>query len=100
MKRLSKQEKEKIKILFERGISKHKIAKLMNISRRTVIYHSNHKGKYYSPIKKIPVQYSEQGGEVVGIFTGDGSQYFEPKSYHYEVNIHSLRQGYSTDFSL
>lgn len=88
MKRLSTQEKEKIKILFDKGLSKHKIARIMNISRTAVRYNCGHKGKYFPPIKKILVTYSQNSGEVIGIFAGDGSQYFEPKSYHYTVNVH------------
>lgn len=88
MKRLSTQKKEKIKILFDKGLSKHKIARMMNISRTAVRYICGHKGKYFPPIKKIPVTYSEKSGEVAGIFAGDGSQYFAPKSYHYTVNVH------------
>lgn len=36
----------------------------------------------------IKPKFSEIEGEIAGIFAGDGSQYFEPKSYHYENNIH------------
>jgi len=42
--------------------------------------------KYVPPT--IPPDASEEVGEVVGIFAGDGSQYFEPKKYAYEVNVH------------
>lgn len=36
----------------------------------------------------IKPSYSGSDGEIIGIFVGDGSQYFEPKKYHYEVNVH------------
>ena len=36
--------------------------------------------------------FSEIEGEIVGIFAGDGSQHFEPKAYHYEVNVHFGKQ--------
>ena len=36
----------------------------------------------------IKPSFSENEGEIAGIFAGDGSQYFEPKAYHYENNIH------------
>ena len=36
--------------------------------------------------------FSEIEGEIAGIFAGDGSQHFEPKAYHYEVNVHFAKQ--------
>lgn len=36
----------------------------------------------------IQPRFSEKEGEIAGIFAGDGSQYFEPKAYYYEVNVH------------
>ena len=39
--------------------------------------------------------FSEKEGEIVGIYAGDGSQYFEPKLYKYEVNIHFGLKNYN-----
>ena len=36
----------------------------------------------------IKPAFTRKEGEIAGIFAGDGSLYFEPKSYHYTVNIH------------
>lgn len=45
------------------------------------------KGRKY-PLLDFHPTFSEDEGEIVGIFAGDGSQYFEPNSYSYRVNIH------------
>lgn len=42
----------------------------------------------------IKPKFSETEGEIAGIFAGDGSQYFEPKAGHYEVNVHFGGQNY------
>ncbi len=36
----------------------------------------------------VKPSFCEKEGEIAGIFAGDGSQYFHPKRYHYEVNVH------------
>ena len=88
MGKISKQEKDRIKSLFDEGLSKHKIAKLLNLSRSSVIRYSGEKGAYNRPVKFFPIGYSKVDGEVVGIFTGDGSQYYEPRWGSYEITIH------------
>ncbi|MFC1774931.1 LAGLIDADG family homing endonuclease [Nanoarchaeota archaeon] len=75
----------KKKILL--GYSINEISREEGLSRATIYYHSKKfsGGKCLLPVFKISATDIE--GEV-GIFAGDGSQYFYPKDYHYEIKIH------------
>lgn len=78
----------KIRKLVEEGKSLNQISRLLNIKKTTAYYHFRKiKGKTISG-PKISFNSSGELGEVVGIFTGDGSFYFDPKDYHYQVRIH------------
>lgn len=73
---------------LKRGDSLNKISRATGINKSTIYYHyekmfgRKYKLPHFSPVA------SEQEGEIVGIFAGDGSQYFEPKRHSYEVNVH------------
>jgi len=70
------------------GKSLNQISQQLNIKKTTVYYHFR-KVKGKTVIKpKIKFNSFEKLGEVVGIFTGDGSFHFEPKGYHYQIRIH------------
>ncbi|MAG91880.1 hypothetical protein CMO83_04350 [Candidatus Woesearchaeota archaeon] len=92
MRKLTQIKKDNINELLHWGYSKHEISRILNIPRSTVIRHSFIKGKYNRPIKKFTTSYTQVDGEVVGIFAGDGSQYYEPKGGSYEVTIHIGRK--------
>ena len=86
--RLSEKELKEIISLIKKGKSLNSIVKLTGKNKTTVYYYFRKiKGRKYIPINLNP-GYSEKEGEIVGIFTGDGSQYFDSKGYHYQVNIH------------
>src|SRR3989344_4829372 len=86
--RLDLRMKEKLKNEIESGVSINKISECLNVPKSTVYYYYKKiKGRLYNT-PDIVASMSEQEGEIVGIFAGDGSQYFEPKRYRYEVNVH------------
>ena len=73
---------------ISKGVSINIISKSLNLGKSTIYhYYKKIKGKKYKE-PEFKVSFSEKEGEITGIFAGDGSQYFEPKRYHYEVNIH------------
>ena len=84
-------DKEMISKIIQRLNSHHSIRLIseeFNLGKSTVYYYYNKiRGKHYSK-PHFNCSASEIEGEIVGIFAGDGSQYFEPKKYSYEVNVH------------
>jgi len=89
MKRLTDMQLKNIKKLMNEGKSLKKISKILNLSKTTVYYHFRKiKGRtIIQPAIHFP---SERIlGEVVGIFSGDGSLSFVPVNYGYTVRIHS-----------
>jgi len=88
MNRLKDEIKQELIRQIKKGISINKISKELILAKSTIYYYyKKSKGRKYKKLNLIP-KYSKQEGEIVGIFAGDGSQYFEPKKYHYEVNVH------------
>ena len=88
MTRLSELLLQEIELELSDGTSLNTISKEYNIGKSTLYYYYKKiKGKKFVSPYVLP-RLSEEAGEVVGIFAGDGSQYFEPKNYHYEVNVH------------
>ena len=79
---------EKIKQEIQANTSINQISKKYSIAKSKVYYYYKQiKGKrYVAPA--INPGYSELEGEIVGIFAGDGSQYYHKKNGHYEVNVH------------
>ncbi len=86
--------KEEMIKQIEEGTSINKISKSLNLGKSTIYYYYRQiKGKKYVE-PTFDINFSEIEGEIVGIFAGDGSQYFEPKAGHYEVNVHFGGQNY------
>jgi hypothetical protein len=88
MARLHPDKKEKVVRLITAGVSIKQISATTGIAKSTICYYCKKirgKKKEYPALKQ---EFSRVSGEIVGIFAGDGSQYFFNKSYHYEVNIH------------
>ena len=70
------------------GTSINKISKSLGLAKSTIYYYYKKiNGKKHIPPYVQP-NYSEKEGEIVGIFAGDGSQYFAKEGYHYQINIH------------
>lgn len=70
------------------GVSINKISKELHLGKSTIYY-------YYKKIKgkkfvepEFKLGNSRLEGEINGIFAGDGSQYYDKKRGHYEVNVH------------
>lgn len=71
-----------------KGKSINFISRSLGLGKSTIYYHyKKTRGKKYLP-PRFTKGTTEREGEIVGIFTGDGSQYFEPKKHSYEVNVH------------
>ena len=88
MPRLSQEIIEYLKTAILRGTSINKISHESHLAKSTIYYYyKKFKGKKYV-IPSFTPGYTETEGELVGIFAGDGSQYFYKKTYRYEVNIH------------
>ena len=77
-----------MKKLIDGGMSLNYISRELGIGKTTVYYYFRKmKGKTLkSPVIKFDSD--RELGEVVGIFTGDGSQSFDPKGYHYQNKVH------------
>jgi len=70
------------------GESINVIARALKLGKSTVYYHYQRlRGRRYRVPHFEPCA-SENEGEICGVFAGDGSQYFHPESYSYEVNVH------------
>lgn len=73
---------------IKQGDSINSISKSLGLWKSTIYHHYKKvRGKLYQPPHFI-TEASEKEGEIVGIFAGDGSQFFEPKKFNYEVNVH------------
>jgi len=81
--------REEIVLLLKQGTSINKISAKLNVAKSTIYHHYK---KLFGKKIKQPIfsagSNPELEGEITGIFAGDGSQYFEPKRYHYQVNVH------------
>ncbi len=88
MKRLTKKEIGIISERIKAGVSLNKLASSFNLAKSTLYhYYKKIKGKRYkSP--QYSINFSEAEGEIVGIFAGDGSQYYYKPSGNYQTNIH------------
>ncbi len=86
--RLTLVEKTSLIRQINQGISINKISRRFNLAKSTIYYHYKKiKGKQYQePFYNI--EFSEQEGEIVGIFAGDGSQYYYKRGGGYYVNVH------------
>lgn len=70
------------------GESLNKLSETLNLGKSTLYYYYKHlKGKRYQEPHVTPGS-SELEGEIVGIFAGDGSQYYDKKRGSYQVNVH------------
>jgi hypothetical protein len=88
MPKMPVSKKEKLKELIMKGQSINKISEELSIAKSTIYYtYKKLKGKkFILPFFKL--EKNEIEGEIVGIFAGDGSQYFHKRTGHYEVNVH------------
>ena len=88
MRRLTPNEKELIIKLIWEGVSLNKIS-LLTKRRKSVLYYyyKKIKGKKYKE-PQFEITFSESEGEIVGIFAGDGSQYYAKSNGAYQVNVH------------
>jgi len=88
MPRLRPELKKEIIKQIKDGVSLNKISRRYSIYKSTLYYYYKKiKGKrYISPYVKP--NFSEIEGEIVGIFAGDGSQYFAKSNGNYQVNVH------------
>ncbi len=86
--RLNRYQLKSIENLTKDGKSLQHISNITGIKKTTIYYHTRKlKGKSIQmPI--IRFDSDEKLGEAIGIFTGDGSLYFEPGRYHYQVRVH------------
>lgn len=88
MPRLSLETKREIIKQLKEGVSLNRISKQFGIYKSTLYYYYKKlNGKKFKE-PQFTLSSSELEGEIVGIFAGDGSQYYEPKKCHYEVNVH------------
>ncbi len=88
MPRLSRNQKGLILLFLKMGYSLKRISSFLGFGKTTIYYYYRKikSRKYKEPIYKI--NYSRREGEIVGIFTGDGSQYYYKKYGHYHTNVH------------
>lgn len=85
---LKSQIKGRMYELILAGSSINSISKKLNLGKSTIYYHYKKlKGRKYI-LPSFKIKYSETEGEIVGIFTGDGSVYHHRASGHYELNVH------------
>ncbi|MEK6888154.1 MAG: LAGLIDADG family homing endonuclease [Candidatus Aenigmatarchaeota archaeon] len=77
-----------IRKLIKNGSSLNYISKELGVGKTTIYYYFRKtKGRTFEP-PVIKFVSDRELGEVVGIFTGDGSQSFDPKGYHYQNRVH------------
>src|SRR3989344_6358277 len=77
-----------MKKLIKNGKSLNYISKELDVGKTTVYYYFREiKGKTFKSTV-IKFDSDKELGEVVGIFTGDGSQSFDPMGYHYQNKVH------------
>ncbi len=88
MNRLTKLELHKISRLTKSGSSLNKISENLSIPKTTVYYHFKKiKGPTYSkPV--LNFNSPNELGEVIGIFSGDGSSQLSMPGYHYLIRVH------------
>ncbi len=74
--------------LIKSGYSINSISRSLNLSKSTIYYYYKKlKGKKYKE-PKFKIRFSETEGEIVGIFAGDGSQYYYRPNGQYQTSIH------------
>jgi intein/homing endonuclease len=80
--------KEEIIKQIKKGNSINKISKDLSAGKSTIYYYYKKiKGKKYKE-PHFTLRASETEGEIVGIFAGDGSQFYASKQGAYQINIH------------
>ena len=73
---------------MKEGVSLNSLSKQFGLYKSTLYYYYKKlNGKKFKEPQFTPSS-SEVEGEIVGIFAGDGSQFYESKKCHYEVNVH------------
>lgn len=88
MNRISAIQKSKLISLIDNGMSLNTIAYTSGFPKSTV-YHYFRKRKGRTIINPIiNFENDKIMGEIIGIFTGDGSLYYDNKRYVYQVRIH------------
>lgn len=90
----SDQLREEICSRIRKSVSINKISKELRLGKSTIYY-------YYKKIKgkkfvepEFRLRNSRLEGEINGIFAGDGSQYYDAKRGHYEINVHFGAKNY------
>jgi len=86
--RLSQSQISEINKMTKDGKSLNQISRNLGIGKTTAYYYFRKiRGKTFSsPI--IRFENDRDLGEVIGVFTGDGSQSFDPINYHYQNRVH------------
>ena len=71
-----------------RGTTLGDLTSSFGVSRPSIYYYYKklYGKKYKSP--EIKKDFSRNTGEIIGIFTGDGSKYYYKPAGGYEVNVH------------
>ena len=73
--------------LIHQGVSIPKISKQLDAAKSTIYYHYKKiKGRKF-PLVIIPNN-DQVIGEFLGAFSGDGSFFFDKKTWHYTTSIH------------
>lgn len=86
--RLKQKLKEELIKQIMTGTSINKISKLLGLGKSTIYYYYKKiKGKKFKE-PQFTVNASEIEGEIVGIFAGDGSQFYAQKQGAYQINVH------------
>ena len=73
---------------IKRGVSINKISSSLRLAKSTIYHHYKKIKGRRNKVLFFKPKATEIEGEIVGIFAGDGSQYFEPKRVKYEVSVH------------
>jgi hypothetical protein len=86
--RLKEKTKQKLIKRIKEDVSINNISKEMGLAKSTIYYYYKKiKGRKFKKLNLKP-GYSRREGEIVGIFAGDGSQYYNKKHCAYQVNVH------------
>ncbi|MBR9700301.1 hypothetical protein GOV11_00345 [Candidatus Woesearchaeota archaeon] len=88
MKRLSSEIKAKLKADFKSGKSINKVSSGTGLAKSTLYYWYKKWMGRKTPLLDFSYGPTELAGEVIGIFAGDGSQYYYKKNWQYEVHVH------------
>lgn len=97
MPRLPRRLVQEVNLEIKAGTSLNTLSQDYSLNKSTLYYYYKKiKGKKYVQPYVQP-NFTEQEGEIVGIFAGDGSQYLDKKGCHYQVNVHF--GGHNTEYA-